>query len=302
MKDKIVEKELSYKLGGIFFKIQNNIGRFCRERQYADALEEELKKEKVNFQREEAIKIAGRKSNFADFIVEGRIVVDLKAKPFLEKEDFRQMKRYLEISEKELGLIVNFRDKYLKPRRVLNGKNFVDSDNFVVSDRKAFSLLELLIYMALLAIVMVVIVGIFLSVNSGRGQNEAQAEVNSNLRFAVDKIESDLRAATSVTTPASAGASSSTLVVNASGTVTYCVVSSTLRRQTGGGACTSSSDAITASTVLVATSTFTRLENTNTVLNKTIVSIQVDLAMSYNVTGPERQYTEEKITTVALRN
>jgi len=78
---------------------------------------------------------------------------------------------------------------------------------------------------------MVVIMEIFLGINAGRGKNEARAEVNSNLRFAVDKIESDLRGATAVSAPVSTGASSSVLTItNASGTITYCVASSTLWR------------------------------------------------------------------------
>jgi len=125
MEDKIVEKELSYKLGGIFFKIQGEFGRFCREKQYADVLEKELKNTGFNFEREYPIEMGDRKSNFVDFFVEGKILVDLKAKPFLEKEDFYQMKRYLEVSGLKLGLLVNFQDKYLKPKRVLNSR---DSD------------------------------------------------------------------------------------------------------------------------------------------------------------------------------
>jgi hypothetical protein len=54
--------------------------------------------------------------------------------------------------------------------------------------------------------------------------------------------------------------------------------------------------------VNVTNATFTRFENTNSILNKTAVSIQADLTLSYNATGPEDQYSEEKITTVALRN
>ena len=127
-KTKIIEKELSYKLGGIFFDIQKELGRFCRERQYADLLEVKLKKAGLNYQREWPIEIGDRKSNFADFLIEERVLIDLKSKPFVNKEDYYQVKRYLEISKRPLGLIVNFRDKYLKPKRVLNGQ-FVDSDN-----------------------------------------------------------------------------------------------------------------------------------------------------------------------------
>lgn len=122
-KTEIVEKELSYKLGGIFFKIQKNNGRFCRERQYGDALEKELSDAKISFKREYPIEIGGRKSNFVDFLVEGRVLVDLKTKPYLEKEDFYQMKRYLEVSGLKFGLLVNFQDKFLKPKRVLNSRS-----------------------------------------------------------------------------------------------------------------------------------------------------------------------------------
>lgn len=79
--NKIVEKELSYQLGGIFFEIQGELGRFCRERQYADAIEKKLIERKINFVRECPIEIGGRKSNFVDFVVEGRILIDIKAKP-----------------------------------------------------------------------------------------------------------------------------------------------------------------------------------------------------------------------------
>ena len=133
--NKIVEKELSYKLVGIFYKAQEEIGRFCRERQYADLIEKKLKEEKIIFKREWPIEVADRKSNFTDFIIEGKILVDLKAKPFIEKSDYFQMKRYLEIANLELGVIVNFQDKYLKPKRVLGKKQFVDSGNFEVLNR-----------------------------------------------------------------------------------------------------------------------------------------------------------------------
>ena len=49
-------------------------------------------------------------------------LIDFKCKPFITREDYYQMRRYLETIRRELGLIVNFRNKYLKPKRVLNTK------------------------------------------------------------------------------------------------------------------------------------------------------------------------------------
>jgi len=137
----IVEKELSYKLTGIFFKIQKELGRFARERQYGDALALELEKNGLKFERERSLEVGGRKSNLIDFVIENKVAVELKAKPFVTKEDYYQTQRYLQSSNLELGLIVNFAQPFLKPKRVLNvdmhvsNENSDHSDVFADSDR-----------------------------------------------------------------------------------------------------------------------------------------------------------------------
>ena len=166
---------------------------------------------------------------------------------------------------------------------------------------KGFSLLELLIYIALLSILMTVIAGVFISVNRGRGQAEAVSEVNSNLRFAFEKISQDLRFADSVTTPSSAGATSTSLVVNVSGTaVTYCVVDWKLKRQVN-GSCVVGSESVTSDTVAVKNSVFRRIENTNAFFSKTVVSMEINLTMDYNSSSPDWQYSGSKKTTISLR-
>ena len=54
------------------------------------------------------------------FVIDDCIVVEIKAKKFITKNDFYQTKRYLISTNKELGLIVNFRDDFIKTKRVLN--------------------------------------------------------------------------------------------------------------------------------------------------------------------------------------
>jgi len=158
--NKIIEKDLSYALGGIFFEVQDELGRHCLERQYGDLLEKKLIEKDLNFKREFPLEIADRKSSFVDFIVKDKILIDLKAKTFLTSEDYHQMQKYLEISGKELGLIVNFRDRYLKPRRVLNPK-FVDSDKFVGSGRNTgFVLLFTILVSSIILLVALGISGI----------------------------------------------------------------------------------------------------------------------------------------------
>lgn len=66
--------------------------------------------------------------NKADFLIASKIVIDFKAKKFVTKEDYMQMQRYLHGANLELGLIVNFRGTYLKPKRVLNSDYSEHSD------------------------------------------------------------------------------------------------------------------------------------------------------------------------------
>lgn len=111
----LVYPELSYKLTGILFRVHNELGRYRPERQYADRFEDLLKEAAMLYQREITIEKAGR----PDFIVDNKIIVELKAKRAILKDDYFQTKRYLQTHRKRLGLLVNFRNKYLRPRRVL---------------------------------------------------------------------------------------------------------------------------------------------------------------------------------------
>ncbi len=120
--DKIVYKELSYKLGGLFFKTHDILGRFAREKQYGDLFERLLQEKDFQYEREKVLSRTGEDIHKADFVIAGCVVVEFKVKPYVTREDYYQVRRYLEFSNLKLGIIVNFRQRYLKPKRVLNSK------------------------------------------------------------------------------------------------------------------------------------------------------------------------------------
>ena len=129
MNQQIIYPKLSYIITGLCFKVHTELSRFCRERQYADRLEEFLRDDHLNYQREiEIVKLHPKspKGNRTDFIIDGKIVLDVKAKKFITKDDYFQMQRYLKSADLKLGLIVNFRNTFLKPKRVIN----LDYDSF----------------------------------------------------------------------------------------------------------------------------------------------------------------------------
>lgn len=121
----ILHKELSYKLNGILFKAHNELGRYASESQVSDRIEFRLKEEGIQYKREFVLQPmfegerAGR--HRVDFLVENKIVLELKCRRFLQKEDYEQVQRYLNTLNLALGILVNFREERINPKRVLNG-------------------------------------------------------------------------------------------------------------------------------------------------------------------------------------
>ncbi len=121
MNEKLVHPELSYLITGVCFEVHNQLGRFCREKQYGDVLEEKFLLLKIDYKREYTVGVTG---NRIDFLIEDKIILEIKAKPLLLREDYYQTQRYLQVLNKKLGLIINFRNKYIRPKRVIR----IDTD------------------------------------------------------------------------------------------------------------------------------------------------------------------------------
>ncbi|MBN1325848.1 GxxExxY protein [Candidatus Falkowbacteria bacterium] len=136
-KDKIIYPELSFKICGLCYETHNKLGRYLNEKQYADYLEELFKNNGIKYEREKPLLplFNGERlaRNIPDFVIEDVIILDLKAKFMVTKQDYFQMQRYLNSANKKLGLIVNFRRKFLHPKRVLN-MNFRQSNSASVAN------------------------------------------------------------------------------------------------------------------------------------------------------------------------
>ena len=122
--EKIIYPDLSYELVGLLFETHNNLGRYCKEKQYGDYLEQLLKENSFSYKREfvlpKSFKGEKKGRNRVDFLIEGKIIIEMKVCRRLSKKDYYQTKRYLEATNKKLALLVNFRKKNLAPKRILN--------------------------------------------------------------------------------------------------------------------------------------------------------------------------------------
>jgi GxxExxY protein len=120
----IIYKDLSYEINGLLFKTQKELGYFRNEKQYGDYFEGLLKENGIKYVREYRFEDRQFGNEIVrcvcDFIVDDKIILEFKAKNFIGKEDYYQAKRYLATLNLKLAIIVNFRQRTLYPKRVLN--------------------------------------------------------------------------------------------------------------------------------------------------------------------------------------
>jgi len=125
-KSKLIYPELSFLVTGVLFKAKKNIGRFKSEEQYCDAIAFELEKANIRYEREKSLPISfsgeANNRNRVDFLIEDKIILEVKSKAFITKQDYYQTRRYLDCLNKKLGILVNMRNYYVKPKRVLNSQ------------------------------------------------------------------------------------------------------------------------------------------------------------------------------------
>ncbi len=115
-KTELIYPELSFTVTGLCFAVHNALGPYAREKQYGDLFEEKLKGKYLPYKRELRI---GTSGNVLDFVVDNKIALEFKAKRTLVKDDYYQVQRYLQESGLRLCLLVNFRNKDIKPVRIV---------------------------------------------------------------------------------------------------------------------------------------------------------------------------------------
>jgi GxxExxY protein len=126
--EKVIYPELSYSLTGILFSVHNTLGQFAREKQYGDLVEDKLKESNIKYRREFRI---GDSGNIIDFMIDDKIILELKTVRFLTKECYRQTQNYLQRTGHKLGILVNFNSRYVKPVRVIRLDHPTQSSSFV---------------------------------------------------------------------------------------------------------------------------------------------------------------------------
>lgn len=123
VKDEYKYSDITERIIGCAMKVHSTLGNGFQEVIYQRALGIELDKSRVLFVRElempiyyDGIDIGSRR---VDFLVEDKIIVELKAITQLEKVHLAQALNYLQAYKLEIGLLLNFGNTRLEFRRLI---------------------------------------------------------------------------------------------------------------------------------------------------------------------------------------
>lgn len=126
VEDKYKYSALTARIIKAAMTVHGKLGNGFQEVIYQRALAIELKEEAVAFEREREIEIFYREKKIGkrrvDFLVEGKVSVEIKALTKLEPVHYAQAINYLEAFNLEVGLLINFGYTSLEFKRFSNHK------------------------------------------------------------------------------------------------------------------------------------------------------------------------------------
>jgi len=121
---KVIYPQLSYKIIGILYKVYNKIGFGYQEKYYQRALKVELERQKIIFKEQFPISLRYDQVNigkyYIDFLIDNKIVLELKTEERFYDRDYRQILSYLKSTKLKLGILARFSKKGVYYRRILN--------------------------------------------------------------------------------------------------------------------------------------------------------------------------------------
>lgn len=123
MSETYLYKDLTYKIIGALFEVHKNLGCVHKENIYHEAIKIELKLQGLPFEEEKAleVKYKGHKIGVyrPDFIIDDKVILEIKAVPAIVKSMVDQMYYYVKGSGYKIALLANFgTSKLIVKRRI----------------------------------------------------------------------------------------------------------------------------------------------------------------------------------------
>ena len=126
--------DITHKVIGCAMQVHSFLGNGFQEVIYQRALAIEFAKAGLDFQREAEMPIFYKDYlepiglRRVDFLVEGIVLVELKAQILIEDVHLAQILNYLRAYKLEIGLLINFGEKNLNFKRLILSERTIKSD------------------------------------------------------------------------------------------------------------------------------------------------------------------------------
>jgi len=122
--EKVLYAELSYRVMNAVFEVHNQLGPGFTEKIYERALIVELKKRNIAYEVQKQIEVVYKVEKLGlyrlDLLIEGKIILEIKATASLNDLFKQQLLSYLRATELRLGILINFGTKRVEYTRITN--------------------------------------------------------------------------------------------------------------------------------------------------------------------------------------
>jgi GxxExxY protein len=120
----LIYKQETFKIIGLCMEIHNNLGPGFSEIVYKDALMHEFEINKIDFCREKEYSVKYKEKIldhkfYADFLVNNKIILEIKSVKKLDEIHSSQAINYLKVSNNRIALLVNFGEESLVHKRFI---------------------------------------------------------------------------------------------------------------------------------------------------------------------------------------
>jgi len=120
----LIYPELSYQIVGILFEVYNQLGGGYHEKYYQRGIASEFRRCNISSQEQvyAPVIFKGEKigNNYLDFLIENKIILEIKRGNKFSKNHIEQVLAYLKSKKLKLAIIANFGSKELKFKRIIN--------------------------------------------------------------------------------------------------------------------------------------------------------------------------------------
>lgn len=127
MPDVLKHKDVTDRVLKAFYKVYNSLGYGFLEKVYENALALELGRVGLRVTRQQPIKVFYDGSlvgdYFADIVVEGKVIIELKTADAICDAHISQLRNYLRATEIEVGVLLNFGPEPKFVRKVFSNEN-----------------------------------------------------------------------------------------------------------------------------------------------------------------------------------